>query len=210
MSDALATMTAEIRACRLCAEQPLKAPLPHAPNPIVVTSATARIAICGQAPGNLADQSSLPFNDPSGDRLRQWLGVDRKTFYDPQHFAIIPMGFCFPGYDKKGSDLPPRRECRAQWHDQLLPLMPQIDLFLLIGQYAQKYHLGARGRSSVTETVAQWRDHALVNQGPMRLPLPHPSWRNTAWLKRNEWFEAEIVPFLQKCVAERLVSGVDK
>lgn len=204
MSDALAAMTARIKRCHICVDQSFKAPLPHEPNPIIVTSATARIAICGQAPGNLADQSSLPFNDPSGDRLRQWLGVDRKVFYNPQYFAIIPMGFCFPGYDKNGSDLPPRRECRAQWHDQLLPLMPQIDLFLLIGQYAQKYHLGARIGGSVTETVGQWRDYARVNNGPMYLPLPHPSWRNTAWLKRNEWFEAEVLPFLQKRVAERI------
>lgn len=194
----------DIRACKICVEKPLKSPLPHAPNPVFQPSSTARIAICGQAPGNLADKSSLPFNDPSGDRLRDWLGVTREQFYNPDHFAMIPMGFCFPGYDAKGSDLPPRPECREQWHERLLGVMPQIDMFLLIGQYAQGYHLGKRKHKTLTETVTHWRDFAMANQGPIKLPMPHPSWRNNAWVKRHPWFEDDLLPFLKREVAIRI------
>lgn len=204
MSASFEALVRDIRRCRVCVDRPIKTPLPHAPNPVFQPSQTARIAICGQAPGNLADKTNLPFNDPSGDRLRDWLGVTRDVFYNPDHFAMIPMGFCFPGYDVKGSDLPPRPECRAAWHEKLLQAMPQIDMFLLIGQYAQAHYLGRRKHKTLTETVTHWREFALVNQGPCMLPMPHPSWRNNAWIKRNLWFEAELLPFLQHQIAMRL------
>ncbi|MEM8753838.1 MAG: uracil-DNA glycosylase family protein, partial [Pseudomonadota bacterium] len=150
-----------------------------------------------QAPGTRAHKSGLPFDDPSGDRLRDWLGVDRPTFYDRSRIAILPMAFCFPGYDAKGSDLPPPKRCAALWRDRALALMPQISLTLLVGGYAQRWALG--GRATLTETVRRWRE-----TGEAILPLPHPSWRNTAWLKKNPWFEAETLPALRARVAALL------
>ena len=175
-------------------------PLPDEPNPVCVLSSTARIVICGQAPGIRVHNTGLPFNDPSGVRLRDWLGVDRETFYDPDKFAIVPMGFCFPGYDAHGSDLPPRRECRETWHDRVFRSMPQIELVLTIGQYAQAYHLASGRRASVTETVLNWRDYFEPASGPSILPLPHPSWRNSSWLKKNPWFAQDVLPLLREKV----------
>jgi len=186
-----------IRACRICAEA--EKPLPHEPNPVVVLSGTARVAICGQAPGNLVNQTGIPFNDPSGDRLREWLDVSRDEFYDPARFAIVPMGFCFPGLDRHGGDLPPRKECGRTWHEQIFRAMPQIELRLLIGGYAQKWHLGKMAAGSVTETVRNWRSyHDEPQDGVRTLPLPHPSWRNTGWLKKNPWFGEELLPVLRE------------
>jgi uracil-DNA glycosylase len=197
----LDTLSSEIRACRICRDAPrYGVPLPDEPNPVCVLSATARIVICGQAPGIRVYNTGLPFNDPSGVRLREWLGVDRETFYDPDKFAIVPMGFCFPGYDAHGSDLPPRRECRETWHDRVFRSMPQLELVLTIGQYAQAYHLGRRRRTSVTETVLNWRDYFEPELGLSILPLPHPSWRNSSWLKKNPWFAQDVLPLLQEKV----------
>jgi uracil-DNA glycosylase len=197
----LDTLSSEIKACRICRDAPrYGVPLPDEPNPVCVLSATARIVICGQAPGIRVHNTGLPFNDPSGVRLREWLGVDRETFYDPDKFAIVPMGFCFPGYDGHGSDLPPRRECREIWHDRVFRSMPQIELVLTVGQYAQSYHLGRRRRASVTETVLSWRDYFEPESGLSILPLPHPSWRNSSWLKKNPWFAQDVLPLLQEKV----------
>ncbi|MDJ0931348.1 uracil-DNA glycosylase family protein [Breoghania sp.] len=197
----LDTLLAEIRACRLCLEAPLTRPLPHEPRPVVQAAGSARLCICGQAPGTRVHATGLPFNDPSGDRLRDWLELDRETFYDESRVAIIPMGFCFPGHDAKGGDLPPRRECAATWHDRLFQALPGIELVLAIGQYAQAYHLGAARRRTLTETVADWRTIMSADRHPRVLPLPHPSWRNNTWLRRNAWFEAELLPVLREEVA---------
>ncbi len=193
----------EIAACRICRDNPARGPayrLPHEPRPVVVASSRARILIAGQAPGLRVHQSGLPFDDASGDRLRQWLGVDRDAFYDRDRFAIVPMGFCFPGYDAAGSDLPPRRECAPRWRQQVLDAMPKVELVLAIGQYAQAWHLGPTRMKSMTDTVSSWRRYLLTNEGPAVLPLPHPSWRNSGWLKRHPWFEAELLPVLQNRV----------
>lgn len=194
----------DIRRCRLCVEAPSGRPLPHEPRPVVVPSATARILIAGQAPGTKVHLSGLPFNDASGDRLRQWLGVSREEFYDPANFAIVPMGFCFPGQDARGADLPPRRECAPRWRAQLIGLMPQIELVLAIGLYAQAWHMKAHKRASLTETVRNWRASLVRADGASILPLPHPSWRNTGWLRQNPWFEAELLPVLQAEVRRRI------
>ncbi len=199
----------EITACRLCHDNPRYPPaMAMPPRPVCTISASAPIAICGQAPGMRVYNTGIAFNDPSGDRLRQWLNVSRESFYNPDHFAIIPMGFCFPGYDKNGGDLPPRRECKEIWHDQIFPLMPQIKLVIVIGQYAQSYHLGKRRQKTLTETVLHWRDffEAPDENDRRILPLPHPSWRNTGWLKRNPWFEHDLLPELQKLTASLLLN----
>ncbi len=191
-------LLATIRACRICRDTPLGPPLPHEPRPVVVASRTARVLIAGQAPGTKVHASGKPFDDRSGDRLRDWLGVSREEFYDPAKFAIAPMGFCFPGQDAKGGDLPPRRECAPAWRASLLSHMPQVELVLAIGQYAQAWHLGGLRRGSLTETVADWRTIFLRNERPRVLPMPHPSWRNTGWLKKNPWFEADLLPVLRR------------
>lgn len=196
-------LRAEISQCRICRDAPIYGrPLVPEPRPVCVMSQTARIAICGQAPGIRVHNTGLPFNDPSGDRLRQWLDVTREEFYDPARFAVVPMGFCFPGYDAHGGDLPPRRECREIWHERVFAQMPQLRLIIAIGQYAQAYHMGAMRKASMTQTVAHWRDalEAPDKTGRIVLPLPHPSWRNSGWLKRNPWFEHELVPELQRRV----------
>ena len=195
MSEPLAPLLREIRACRICIEAPLKTPLPHEPRPVLQASKSARLAVFGQAPGNLVHQSGRPFTDPSGDRLRAWMGVGDKEFYDPKRIAIIPMGFCFPGYDGKGGDLPPRKECAAAWRDRLMAALPNLETAILVGGYAQKWHLGPVAKKSLAETVAAWRDAA-----PRYFPTPHPSWRNNAWLKKNPWFEAETLPALKRRV----------
>ncbi len=210
MNDALAALTARARACRICVEAPLGGPLPHEPRPVLVPSSSARILIAGQAPGTRVHASGVPFTDPSGDRLRDWLGVDAATFYDPAHFAILPMGFCFPGLDAKGSDLPPRRECAPAWRAPLMALMPQIDLVLAIGVYAQAWHLGNKRKSSLTETVMDWRALWTSDARPRVLPLPHPSWRNSGWLKRHPWFENDFLPFLKREIAIRISGDLGK
>ncbi|MGE4219718.1 MAG: uracil-DNA glycosylase family protein [Alphaproteobacteria bacterium] len=188
-ADRLETVLAEARACRLCRDLPL------GPRPVLRASTTARLAIVGQAPGTKVHASGVPFDDRSGDRLRDWLGIDRDSFYDARRLAIVPMGLCYPGVDPRGGDRPPRPECAPLWHPRLWPLMPQVELTLLVGSYAQRFHLGGGAKRTMTETVAAWRDY-----GPRWLPMPHPSWRNTAWLKRHPWFEAELVPELRRRV----------
>jgi uracil-DNA glycosylase len=194
-------LLADIAGCRLCRDQPaggLARALPHEPRPVCIASATARIAICGQAPGVRVHASGVPFTDPSGDRLRHWLGLDARTFYDARRIAIIPMGFCFPGLDDKGADLPPRRECARTWHPALFSVLPQIEIVLAVGQYAQAFHLGPRRGTSLTATVADWRRISEADaQGRSVWPLPHPSWRNSGWLQRNPWFEDELLPALR-------------
>ena len=199
--SALDTFTAEIRACRICVEAPKGNALGHEPRPVLRPSRSARICLVGQAPGTRVHASGLPFTDPSGDRLRAWMGVTPDEFYDDRRLAIIPMGFCFPGLDAKGGDLPPRRECASHWRARLFQLMPQIELILLVGQYAQAWHLGSARKGSLTETVAAWRGYA-----PGAIPLPHPSWRNNAWVKKNPWFEADVLPYLRGEV-RRLMDG---
>lgn len=197
----LEALAARVAACRICVEHPIGKPLPHAPRPVVRLSATARILIAGQAPGTRVNLSGIPFDDASGDRLRDWMGIDRATFYDQSRIAILPMGFCFPGQDAKGGDLPPRRECAPAWRDELLAAMPQVELALAVGQYAQAWHLQKRRGKSLTETVANWR--AIYDAGgyPRVLPLPHPSWRTRAWATRNPWFASDLLPFLRAEVA---------
>ncbi len=185
----------DARACRVCA-----ADLPLGPRPVVRARATARLLIVGQAPGTRVHETGIPWNDPSGERLRAWLAVDRETFFDQDRIAIMPMGFCYPGRDPRGGDNPPRPECAPLWHPPLLAALPAVELTLLVGLYAQRRYLGARRgagggakwRGTLTETVRAWADY-----GPASLPLPHPSWRNTGWLKRNPWFEAELLPELR-------------
>jgi len=195
---------AAIRGCRVCVESPRGAPLPHEPRPVLRASATARLAICGQAPGTRVHASGTPFTDPSGDRLRAWLGVTADAFYDGTRIAIVPMGFCFPGQDAKGGDLPPRRECAALWHRDLFAALPQIELVLAVGAYAQDFHLGAPKGKTLQETMLRWREHLKAKRRPRVLPLPHPSWRNNAWLTKNPWFEAELLPVLRREVRRLL------
>lgn len=197
-TPALDLMADRARACRICVETPIGRPMPHEPRPVLVPSATARILIAGQAPGTKVHATGVPFNDASGDRLRDWMGVTRAEFYDPALFAVLPMGFCFPGQDAKGGDLPPRRECAPAWRAGLMALMPQLQLVLAIGSYAQKWHLGARIGRSLTDTMLNWEDIFLDGDAPRAMPLPHPSWRNTGWLKRHPWFEAELLPVLRQ------------
>ncbi len=204
MNRELERLTAEIHACRICRDKPIGKPMPHEPRPVLIPSSTARILIASQAPGTRVHATGIPFNDASGDRLRDWLSVTRDEFYDPELFAIAPMGFCFPGQDAKGGDLPPRRECAPTWRAPLLALMPQIDLVLTIGLYAQAWHIGPARGASLTETVKNWRQVYAATSAPKVIALPHPSWRNTGWLKRNPWFEMELLPFLKTKIRNRL------
>ncbi len=183
----LAALVCAARACRVCA-----AHLPLGLRPVLRARAGARLLIVGQAPGPRVHETGIPWNDPSGARLRDWLAVDGATFYDDSRIAIVPMGLCYPGRNPRGGDNPPRPECAPLWHPPLIQALPAIELTLLVGQYAQGYYLGKRRRGSLTETVRAWADYA-----PAYLPLPHPSWRNTAWLKRNPWYEAELLPELR-------------
>ena len=187
----LDALLAEIGACRLCA-----AALPLGPRPVLRASTTARLLIVGQAPGTKVHASGIPWNDPSGDRLRDWLAIERELFYDATQIAIVPKGFCYPGRHARGGDLPPRPECAEAWQARLLGLLASVELVLLVGQYAQKWHLGGHAKATLTETVRAWRDYA-----PDYLPLPHPSWRTLGWARRNPWFEAEVVPELRRRVA---------
>ena len=196
----LADLVDAARACRVCA-----AHLPLGPRPVLRATTTARLLIVGQAPGTKVHETGVPWNDPSGDRLRDWLDLDREAFYDEARIAIMPMGFCYPGRDERGGDRPPRPECAPLWHPPLRAALPGIALTLLVGSYAQRYYLGKRRKASMTETVRAWRDY-----GPEFLPLPHPSWRNTAWLKKHPWFEAELVPVLRQRVAALMGSGGER
>jgi uracil-DNA glycosylase len=196
----LEDLARQARACRLCRDNPVGAPLPHEPRPVFTVSTKARILIASQAPGARVHESGKPFTDRSGDRLRDWMAVSAEEFYDPDIVAILPMGFCFPGNDRHGGDLPPRRECAPRWRGDMLALMPQIDLVLVIGQYAQSWHMGKARGASLSQTVQDWRRH--IDLGV--IPLPHPSWRNTAWLKRNPWFESDLLPVLRKEIRDRI------
>ena len=188
----------EVRACRVCETE-----LPLEPNPVLRAKRSASILVIGQAPGTKVHESGIPWNDASGKRLREWMKVDDKIFYDPTKIAIIPMGFCYPGKGKSG-DLPPREECAPLWHKKLLAHLPNIKITLLIGQYAQKHYLSDFeniNRVSVTETVSNWKKYS-----PKYFPLPHPSPRNTLWLKKNSWFEQKTIPQLRKQVRAALNS----
>lgn len=189
MSAALERLLGEIRACRLCA-----AHLPLGPRPVLRAAASARLLIVGQAPGARVHASGVPWDDASGKRLREWLQLEPQAFYDESRVAIVPMGFCYPGKGTSG-DAPPRPECRATWHPRLVPLLPNVGLTLLIGQYAQAYFLGDRRNASLTATVHAWRAYL-----PLYLPLPHPSPRNVAWFKANPWFADEVLPTLRERV----------
>lgn len=183
-----------VRACTECVDF-----LPLGPRPVVQASVGARVLIIGQAPGTAVHESGVPWDDKSGDRLREWLHMDRETFYDPDKVALIPMGFCYPGRKDKGGDNPPRPECAPLWHDKLLAQLPEIELTLLTGMYAQKYYLADRAKKTLTETVRAWRDYA-----PEYLPTPHPSWRSANFIKRNPWFETEVLPWLRGRVVDLL------
>lgn len=193
---------ADIRACRICRDAPRGKPLPHEPRPVFQAHPSARLAIFGQAPGVRVHASGRPFTDPSGVRLREWLGLAEADFYDETKVAIAPMGFCFPGQDAKGGDLPPRQECAPQWRARLLAEMPLIRTAVLVGSYAQAWHLGDQAAAGITQTVARWRDFA-----PRCFPTPHPSWRNNAWLKKNSWFDSDLLPALRDAVRRALASA---
>ncbi len=186
------SLLTEVRACTLC-----KAELPLGPRPVLQLHPDARVLIAGQAPGRKVHDSGVPFDDASGDRLREWLGVTREVFYDPKKIAILPMGFCFPGSGRSG-DLPPRPECAPAWRKQLLGKLRGLELTLVLGKYAQAYHFG-EASASVTERVKAWS-----SWWPDLVPLPHPSPRNNIWLRRNRWFEAELLPSLRKRVSKIL------
>jgi uracil-DNA glycosylase len=183
----------EVRASTLCADH-----LPLGPRPVFQLHPAARILIASQAPGRKVHVSGVPFDDVSGDRLREWLGITRDIFYDPERIAIVPMGLWYPGTGKSG-DLPPRPECAARWRARVLAELPAIELTLVIGQYAHAYHLSDSPHRNLTETVRAWRD-----VWPEKLPLPHPSPRNNLWLRKNPWFEAEVLPELGRRVASIL------
>ncbi len=190
----LDSLLAEIHACRLCAKH-----LPLGPRPVVRIAGSARILILSQAPGTRVHETGLNFNDRSGDRLREWLAMDRDTFYDHSRVAVLGMGFCYPGRDAKGGDLPPRPECAPLWHPRLLAELPQAALTLLVGSYAIDYYLPESRYPSMTETVRAWRDYL-----PQYWPLPHPSWRTTAWEQKNPWFKRRLLPELRRRVAALL------
>ena len=193
----LDALLADVRACRVCERE-----LPLGPRPIVRAAREARILIVGQAPGTKVHASGIPWSDASGNRLRSWLGVDDTSFYVETQFAIIPMGFCYPGRGS-GGDKPPRRECAQLWLDSLLDKLPQIELTLLIGQYAQRHFLGERRKPSLTETVRAWAEYA-----PAFIPLPHPSPRNQAWFQRHPWFASEVLPMLRARVKAVMAGAV--
>ncbi|MCV6592585.1 MAG: uracil-DNA glycosylase family protein [Silicimonas sp.] len=194
-----AALIQDLTACRLCEDRFAATATAHRPRPVAWFRPSARLLIVGQAPGLRVHESGVPFDDRSGDRLRDWLGLDRSTFYDRARIAILPMAFCFPGYDAKGADLPPPKLCADTWRARALATLSEVRLTLMIGAYAQSWHLNLKRSAKMTETVMNWRDHM-----PDALPLPHPSWRNTGWLKKNPWFETELLPALRTRVAEVL------
>jgi uracil-DNA glycosylase len=190
-----ADLLTEIRACQHCASF-----LPLGPRPILSASRTSRVLIIGQAPGIRVHETGIAWNDPSGQRLREWMGISDDTFYDENKVAIVPMGFCYPGTGDSG-DFPPRPECAPLWHDRLLQQLDSIRLTILLGQYSQHYVLGDRKKRNLTETVANWKTYR-----PAILPMPHPSPRNNRWLKKNPWFEAEVLPWLKRRISKVLFS----
>lgn len=193
MTATLDSILADIRRCKAC-----EAHLPHPPRPVLQAGRSALLVIIGQAPGSKAHESGVPWRDQSGDRLRDWTGLNEATFYDPSRVALIPMGFCYPGA-ANGADLPPRSECAPLWHTRLLHLLPEVRLTLLVGIHAQDYYLRDRTKATMTETVRNFE-----SSGPGRFPLPHPSWRSTGWMRRNPWFEAEVLPTLRLSVRSAL------
>jgi len=193
MTDSLAALVAEVRQCRLCAEQ-----LPHGPRPVFQIQPSATVLVAAQAPGRRVHDTGIPFNDPSGERLRDWMGIDKGTFYDAERVAILPMGFCYPGKGKSG-DLPPIPRCASTWRQALLDHLINLRLTLVIGQYAHRWHLPQAG-TTLTETVRHWREYS-----PGAMPLPHPSPRNNGWLRNNLWFEKELVPVLRRRVKSALI-----
>jgi uracil-DNA glycosylase len=192
----LTRLLREVRACRICA-----ADLPFGPRPVLQLASTARLLIIGQAPGSKVHQSGIPWNDASGERLRDWLKLDRSVFYDEATVAIVPMGFCYPGAGENGADEPPRPECAPHWHERLFKHIPDLQLTLLIGQYAHRHYLGAGRKGSMTETVKAFSEYA-----PQFFPLPHPSWRSVVWMRRHPWFEQTVIPELRKAV-RKLIRG---
>ncbi|MCA8879619.1 MAG: uracil-DNA glycosylase family protein [Rhodobacteraceae bacterium] len=189
----------DLAACHLCADRFAATATGHAPRPVVWFRPAARLLVIGQAPGTRVHASGVPFDDRSGDRLRDWMGLGRAAFYDRDRVAIVPMAFCFPGYDAKGADLPPPPVCARTWHPRVMAALPEVRLTLLVGGYAQRRYLSGVAKAGVTATVARWRE-----AGPAVIPLPHPSWRNTGWLKRNPWFETDLVPHLRTAVQDVL------
>lgn len=190
MSEALPKLLKDVRACRVCEPH-----LPLGPRPVVRGTGMARLMIVGQAPGTKVHESGIPWNDASGKRLREWLELDEETFYDEDRIAIMPMAFCYPGVNPKGGDMPPRPECAPKWHPPLRDALTRVELTLLVGQYAQAWYLKTSKKKTMTETVAAWRDYL-----PEFLPTPHPSWRTTFWLKKNAWFETDVLPELRRRV----------
>jgi uracil-DNA glycosylase len=186
----LSHLLREINACRVC-----EANLPHGPRPVLRVSTGASLLIISQAPGSKVHQTGIPWNDASGDRLREWMNMDRCTFYDETRVAFVPIGFCYPGADPKGGDKPPRPECAALWHGRILEHLPNIQLTLLVGQYSQKHYLRSRRKKSMTETVK-----AFPEYGPTFFPLPHPSWRSGVWMRKQPWFEQVVIPKLRSTV----------
>lgn len=206
-AEDFAALAARLRACRICRDAPQGAPLPHAPRPVLHLQPGARLLVASQAPGARVHASGLPFDDASGERLRGWMGVTRAQFYDTRIFGFLPMGFCFPGQDAKGGDLPPRRECAPAWRAALFERLPHLRCILLVGRYAQDWHLARAGLSIKGERLGdrlrRWR--AIYEAtSPRLLVLPHPSWRNTGWLKREPWFEREVVPVVRAEAAAAL------
>lgn len=208
--DDLGRLLRDIAACRICRDAPMGAPLPHEPRPVLrVGQGRARVMICGQAPGTKVHASGIPFDDASGDTLRDWLGVDREAFYDEARFAVVPMGFCFPGQDTKGGDLPPRRECAIAWHGRLFAALPRPVLLIAVGLHAQRYHLARLGRPDLMDrtlgkTMENWR---AIRDAAGLYALPHPSWRNRAFVARHAWFRDELLPSLRADVAAALDGG---
>jgi uracil-DNA glycosylase len=192
-TQSLTGLLREVRACTRCARF-----LPEGPRPILIARPGATILVAGQAPGRKVHETGIPWNDASGERLRAWLGVTREEFYDARRVAIVPMGFCYPGKGPSG-DNPPRPECRQTWHDALFARLPKLELRIVIGSYAHDYHLHGRKGKSLTDTIRAWRDFA-----PEVFPLPHPSPRNQLWLRKNPWFEHDVIPVLQRAVRLRL------